>query len=76
MSVGSKSSSEYDDDDEDDTNATDEGRRESGAASSIAASSSAVRPFLDYPMNFFTDQGNVPDGKTELEKQALQFRWK
>lgn len=76
MSVESKSSSEDDDDDEDDTNATDEGRRESVAASSIAASSSAVRPFLDYPMNFFTDQGNVPDGKTELEKQALQFRWK
>ena len=76
MSVESKSSSDDDDDNEDDTNATDESRQESGAASSIAASSSAVRPFLDYPMNFLTDNGHIPKGVTELEKQALQFRWK
>ena len=76
MSVDSNSSTdEDDDDDEEDTNATDEGRRESRAPTLIPASSSAVRPFLDYPMNFFTDQGNVPDSKTELGKQALQFRW-
>ncbi len=71
MSVESKGSSDDDDDDEDDTNATDEGGRVSGAASLIPASSSAVRPFLVYPMNFFTDDGKVPKGETELI-----HRWK